>query len=101
MCCKPFFGLRDPLHLKLVTSFTDMAGLHASSLLRKAPQRACAGHAPDAHHGTSAEPTGKTQDLVEIDDQGKVSRSASNADPVFAGALLTRYGLVVLPEIDH
>ncbi|PYL81338.1 MAG: hypothetical protein DMF21_05570 [Verrucomicrobia bacterium] len=54
-----------------------------------------------AHHGTSAEPTGKTQDLVEIDDQGKVSRSASNADPVFAGALLTRYGLVVLPEIDH
>jgi hypothetical protein len=44
---------------------------------------------------------GKTGGLVEIDDQGKVIRSASNADPAFADALLTPYSLVVLPELDR
>jgi hypothetical protein len=38
---------------------------------------------------------------VEIDDRGKVIRSASSADPAFAGALLTPYGLVVIPELDR
>jgi hypothetical protein len=38
---------------------------------------------------------------VEIDDHGKVIRSASNADPAFADALLMPYSLVVLPEIDR
>jgi len=44
---------------------------------------------------------GKTGGLVEIDDQGKVIRSASSADPAFAGALLTPYSLVVLPELGR
>ena len=39
--------------------------------------------------------------LVEIDDQGKVIRSASSSDPAFPGALLTPYSLAVLPEIDR
>jgi hypothetical protein len=38
---------------------------------------------------------------VEIDDQGKVVRSVSNADPAFAGALLMPYSLVVIPQIDR
>jgi hypothetical protein len=44
---------------------------------------------------------GKSGGLVEIDDQGKVVRSVSNADPAFAGALLMPYSLVVIPEIDR
>src|ERR1700730_14422057 len=40
------FDLRDPLHPKLVTSFTDMAGYIASSLLLAAAEWACAGHLP-------------------------------------------------------
>jgi hypothetical protein len=44
---------------------------------------------------------GKTGGLVEINDQGKVVRSVSNADPAFADALLMPYSLVVIPEIDR
>jgi hypothetical protein len=44
---------------------------------------------------------GMTGGLVEIDDQGRVVRSASSADPAFADALLTPYSLVVLPKIDR
>jgi hypothetical protein len=54
-----------------------------------------------AHHGATEEPVGMTGGLVEIDDHGTVIRSASNADPAFAGALLTPYSLVVLPELDR
>ena len=44
---------------------------------------------------------GQSGGLVEIDDQGKVVRSASTADPAFPDALLTPYSLVVLPDIDR
>jgi hypothetical protein len=95
------FDLRDPLHPKLVTSFTDMAGyMHPHSYVRL-PNGHVLATFQHPHHGASAEPMGKTGGLVEIDDQGKVIRSASNADPAFSGALLTPYSLVVLPEIDR
>jgi hypothetical protein len=38
---------------------------------------------------------------VEIDDDGKVVRSASSADPAFESALLMPYSLVVLPRLDR
>jgi hypothetical protein len=44
---------------------------------------------------------GATGGLVEIDDRGTLIRSASNADPAFANALLMPYGLVVLPDEDR
>lgn len=44
---------------------------------------------------------GASGGLVEIDDEGKVVRASSNADPSFQDALLTPYGLVILPEIDR
>lgn len=95
------FDLHDPLHPKLVTSFTDMAGyMHPHSYLRL-PNGHVLATFQHAHQGANAEPMGKTGGLVEIDDQGKVIRSTSNADPAFAGALLTPYSLVVLPEIDR
>ena len=99
------FDLRDPLHPKVETSFTGMAGyMHPHSYLRL-PNGHVLATFQHAHHAASpdsnAEPIGKTGGLVEIDDQGKVIRSASNADPAFAGALLTPYSLVVLPELDR
>jgi hypothetical protein len=99
------FDLRDPLHPKVETSFTDMAGyMHPHSYLRL-PNGHVLATFQHAHHAASPhsneEPMGKTGGLVEIDDQGKVIRSASNADPAFAGALLTPYSLVVLPELDR
>lgn len=94
------FDLRDPLHPQLVTSFTAMAGyMHPHSYVRLPNGHVLASfqHA----HSAMADPISATGGLVEIDDQGKVIRSASNADPAFAGALLTPYSLVVLPKIDR
>jgi hypothetical protein len=95
------FDVRDPLHPKIATSFTDMAGyMHPHSYVRLPNGHVLAAF-QHAHHGGNQEPVGKAGGLVEIDDQGKVIRSASNADPAFAGALLTPYSLVVLPDLDR
>ncbi|MGB2625518.1 MAG: hypothetical protein WAK20_01910 [Candidatus Acidiferrum sp.] len=95
------WDVRDPLHPKVATSFTDMAGyMHPHSYLRL-PNGHVLATFQHAHHGPTMEPMGKTGGLVEIDDQGNVIRSASSADPAFAGALLTPYSLVVLPGLDR
>jgi hypothetical protein len=95
------FDVRDPLHPKIVTSFTDMAGyMHPHSYLRLPDGNVLATFQHEHHAGMEGE-MGTTGGLVEIDDRGKVIRSASNADPAFAGALLTPYSLVVLPELDR
>lgn len=95
------FDVRDALHPKVVTSFADMAGyMHPHSYVRLPNGNVLATfqHA----HAAMADPTAaKTGGLVEIDDTGKVIRSASNADPAFADALLMPYSLVVLPKIDR
>ena len=95
------FDVRNPLHPKIVSSFTDMAGyMHPHSYLRL-PNGNVLATFQHAHHGDSSGQVGKTGGLVEIDDQGKVIRSASSADPAFAGALLMPYSLVVIPKIDR
>jgi len=95
------FDVRDPLHPKTVTSFTDMAGyMHPHSFLRL-PNGHVLATFQHAHHSTSDGHMGATGGLVEIDDQGKVVRSSSNADAAFPDALLTPYGLVILPELDR
>lgn len=97
------FDVNDPLHPKVETSFTDMAGyMHPHSYLRLPNGHVLATfqHAPH-HHGGSDGHLGTSGGLVEIDDQGKVVRAASNADPAFPDALLMPYSLVVLPELDR
>jgi hypothetical protein len=95
------FDVRDPLHPKTATSFTEMAGyMHPHSYLRL-PNGHVLATFQHAHHGESDGQTAGSGGLVEIDDQGKVVRSASNADPAFANALLMPYSLVVLPELDR
>ena len=95
------FDVRDPLHPKIATSFTDMAGyMHPHSYLRL-PNGHVLATFQHAHHGASEGQWDTTGGLVEIDDAGKVIRSSSSADPAFAGALLTPYSLVVLPELDR
>lgn len=95
------FDVRDPLHPKTVTSFTDMAGyMHPHSYVRLPNGNVLAAF-QHAHHGDSGGQSGVSGGLVEIDDQGKVIRSASNADPAFANALLMPYSLAVLPDVDR
>jgi hypothetical protein len=97
------FDVRDPLHPQIVTSFTDMAGyMHPHSYLRL-PNGNVLATFQHTHHGggDGGGAMGKTGGLVEIDDHGQVIRSASSADPKFAGALLMPYSLVVMPKIDR
>jgi 56kDa selenium binding protein (SBP56) len=95
------FDVRDPLHPKVATSFTDMAGyMHPHSYLRL-PNGHVLATFQHAHRGEAEGAMATTGGLVEIDDAGKVIRSASSADPAFPGALLTPYSLVVLPELDR
>jgi hypothetical protein len=95
------FDVRDPLHPKIVTSFTDMAGyMHPHSYVRLPDGNVLATFQHE-HHGGDSGHMADTGGLVEIDDSGKVIRSASSADAAFAGALLTPYGLVVLPDLDR
>jgi len=95
------FDVRDPIHPKIATSFSDMGGyMHPHSYLRL-PNGNVLATFQHAHHAPSGATTGKSGGLVEIDDSGKVIRSASSADPAFADALLTPYSLVVLPELDR
>jgi hypothetical protein len=95
------FDVRDPLHPKIATSFTDMAGyMHPHSYLRL-PNGHVLATFQHAHDSMNPEALGKHGGLVEIDDTGKVIRSASSADPAFPDALLTSYSLVVLPALDR
>ncbi len=101
------FDVRDALHPKIVTSFTDMDGYaHPHSYLRLPNGNVLAAF-QHMHHGDPAAEAemenqmGQSGGLVEINDSGKVVRSASSADPAFPDALLTPYSLVVLPEIDR
>ena len=100
------FDVRDPLQPKIVTSFTDMGGyMHPHSYLRL-PNGHVLATFQHEHHGDhdahmSTTDMSSIGGLVEIDDKGKVIRSASAADPAFPNALLTPYSLVVLPEIDR
>lgn len=94
------FDVRDPLHPKVATSFTDLAGyMHPHSYLRM-PNGHVLASFQHTHHG-AGDGMGATGGLVEIDDQGKVARSASTVDPAFPDALLTPYSLVVVPEKDR
>jgi 56kDa selenium binding protein (SBP56) len=94
------FDLRDSRHPKIAASFTDMAGyMHPHSYVRL-PNGHVLATFQHAHHAES-KGAGRSGGLVEIDDQGNVIRSAGSADPAFPDALLTPYGLVVLPELDR
>jgi len=95
------FDLNDPLHPKIVTSFTDLAGyMHPHSFVRL-PNGNVIASFQHAHHGQDPGKLGATGGLVEIDDTGKVVRSVSTADPSFPDALLTPYSVAVLPEQDR
>lgn len=95
------FDLRDPLHAKVATSFTNLGGfMHPHSYVRL-PNGHVLSTFQHAHFGEHEGYLGKSGGLVEIDDQGKMIRAKSTADPALLNALLTPYSLVILPEIDR
>ena len=98
------FDVRDALHPKVTSSFTDMAGYMHPHSFRRLPNGNVLATFQHAHHegmDMASEPTANYGGLVEIDDQGKAIRSGSNADPAVPNTLLMPYGLVILPELDR
>jgi hypothetical protein len=94
------FDVRDPLHPKIVITFTEMAGfMHPHSYLRL-PNGHVLATFQHSHHTSSEGQLGVSGGLVEINDQGKLIRASSNADAAFPNAVLTPYSLVVLPQLD-
>src|SRR5690349_3874386 len=73
------FDVRDPLHPKVATSFTDMDGyMHPHSFVRL-PNGHVLASFQHAHQHDAKGDVATTGALVEIDDAGKVIRSASSA----------------------
>jgi len=95
------FDLRDPLHPRIATSFTDLGGfMHPHSFLRL-PNGHVLATFQHSHDGPREGQVGVSGGLVEIDDQGKLIRASSSADAAFPGAVLTPYNLVVLPALNR
>ena len=95
------FDVRDAVHPKIVTSFNDMGGfMHPHSYVRM-PNGHILATFQRTHLGGSHDMTSLTGGLVEIDDEGKLIRAVSNADPAFANVRMTPYSLVIQPDIDR
>ena len=98
--------LRDPDRPKLLGSFGAMGVFEMPHSFVRTPtgtvlatfMHETADHAHGAAHDT---PVGITGGLVELDEDGHMIGGSSNADPAFAGELLSPYGLLLLPEIDR
>lgn len=98
------FDVRDPLHPKVATSFTELGGYsHPHSFLRLPNGHVLASFQHMHHPGMAMAMAGMgtSGGLVEIDDQGRLIRAASTADPEFPGAMLMPYSLLPLPDIDR
>jgi len=93
--------LRNPREPRQAGAFTSLGEFSMPHSFVRLPN----GHVlatfqyPD--HGGQMVMDGKSGGLVEIDDSGKMVRSASNADPAFRDEGLLPYGLAVMPSIDR
>jgi len=93
--------LRDPQHPRQAGAFTSLGGYSMPHSFVRLPNGNVLATFQYPDHGGHMAMHGKTGGLVEIDDSGKMVRSASNADPAFANEGLLPYGLAVLPKIDR
>ena len=93
--------LRDPRKPRQADGFKSLGGYSMPhSFVRLSNGHVLATFQHPAHDGHMTM-RGKTGGLVEIDDPGKMMRSASNEDSAFADEGLLPYGLAVLPNIDR
>src|SRR5688572_16291269 len=93
--------LRNPHRPRQAGSFSSLGGYSMPHSFARLPNGNVLATFQYPDHGGHMAMGGKTGGLVEIDDSGKMVRSASNADPAFADEGLLPYGLAVLPKIDR
>ncbi len=99
------FDLRDPLTPKVATHFQSMGGFSMPHSFLRLPNGNVLASFQFTDNGSHADHAammnGKTGGLVEIDDNGIVVRSVSNADPSLPDDGLLPYSLAILPDIDR
>lgn len=93
--------LRNPRQPRQAGAFTSLGGYSMPHSFVRLPNGNVLATFQYPDHGGHMVMGGKSGGLVEIDDSGKMVRSASNADPAFADEGLLPYGLAVLPKIDR
>lgn len=93
--------LRNPRQPRQAGAFTSLGGYSMPHSFARLPNGNVLATFQYPDHGGHMVMGGKSGGLVEIDDSGKMVRSASNADPAFADEGLLPYGLAVLPKIDR
>jgi hypothetical protein len=95
------FDVRDPLKPRPVAAFESLGGFSMPhSFLRLPNGNVLASFQYPDHHG-HMDMAGKSGGLVEIDNQGKLVRAVSNADPTFGDEGLLPYSIAILPKIDR
>ncbi len=95
------FDLNDPLKPRPAASFESLGGFSMPhSFLRLPNGNVLASFQYPDHHG-HMDMAGKSGGLVEIDNQGKLVRAVSNADPAFGDEGLLPYSIAILPKIDR
>ena len=93
--------LRNPRQPRQAGSFMSLGGYSMPHSFVRLPNGNVLATFQYPDHGGHMAMGAKTGGLVEIDDTGKMIRSASNADPAFAEEGLLPYGLAVLPKVDR
>ena len=104
--------VRDPLHPRVRASFGDIGGFsHPHSFLRLPNGHVLASFQVEGHmdHEThTAVPAtdvalakGVHGGIVEMDDEGRLVRAASTADPSRRDDLLMAYSVLPLPDMDR
>ena len=104
--------VRDPLHPRVHASFGDIGGFsHPHSFLRLPNGHVLASFQVEGHmdHEThTAVPAtdvalakGVHGGIVEMDDEGRLVRAASTADPSRRDDLLMAYSVLPLPDMDR
>lgn len=97
------FDIRDPLQPKVATSFTDLNGFsHPHSFVRLPNGHVIVSfqHAHPHQAGPPAPGSGMSGGIGEIDDQARLIRAVSTADPKLPKANLMAYSLLPLPDLD-
>jgi hypothetical protein len=107
------FDLHEPLHPRILTSFSDVAGYsHPHTFVRLANGRVLStfqyragsdsiSHSSGAHDSMSAMGPHVTGGLVEMDEFGRPFHSGSAADTTIQDRLLYPYSVLPIPSMDR
>jgi hypothetical protein len=87
------FDLNQPLHPRILTTFTEVGGFnHPHSYLRLDDGNVLATFQYSGEHHTGG--------LVKMDERGKLIKSASAADPAVAADHIFPYAVLPIPKYD-